>query len=67
MKTKTITLELDEDDFDSVQQAISTRQGLFGGGMLPDGDGNLAGSYVAEICRGWMEFLDAGAGGKGED
>jgi hypothetical protein len=62
MKVRTVVLELDDDDFDAVQQAISVRQGLFGGSVLPDGEGNLAGRYVAEICRGWMEMLDAGRG-----
>jgi hypothetical protein len=57
--TKVITLEVDADDFDAIQQAISTRQGLLGGGLLPDGGGNLAGRYVAEICRGWLEMLNA--------
>jgi hypothetical protein len=57
-KPKTITLELDDLDFDTVQQAMSRRQGFMGGNCLPDGGGNLAGRVVAEICRGWMEMLD---------
>ncbi len=61
-KAKTVALELDDLDFDAVQKAISIRQGLMGGGLLPDGEGNLAGRIVAEICRGWMEFLDRSAG-----
>lgn len=56
--TKTIVLEVDEADFDTIQRAISVRQGFAGGGCLPDGDGNLAGRYVAEIARGWLEMLE---------
>jgi len=59
-KTRTLILELDEDDFEAVQRCISIRQGMIGG--LPDGGGNLAGRIVAEICRGWEEGLDAAEG-----
>jgi len=56
---KTITLECDELDFDAIQKAIARRQ-LFR--CLPDGEGNMAGRIVAEICRGWEEMLDAAKG-----
>ena len=59
MKTRQIILELDEFDYDSIQQAISIRQGFQGGGLLPYGEGNLTGRIVAEVCRGWMEMLDS--------
>jgi hypothetical protein len=62
-QTKTITLELDADDYDAVQKAISIRQGFGGGGLIPEGGGNLAGRLVAEICRGWEEMLDASLNG----
>ncbi len=57
MKIRSITLELDEDDFEAVQRCMSIRQGMIGG--LPDSGGNLAGRLVAEIARGWEEMLDA--------
>lgn len=56
---KTITLELDDLDYAAVQEAIATRQ-LYR--VLPDGEGNLAGRVVAEICRGWMELCDGDEG-----
>lgn len=54
---KTILLELDELDYDAVQKAMAIRQRW----VRPDGGGNVAGQVVAEICRGWMEFLDMSA------
>jgi len=57
-----IVLVLDELDYDAVQKAMARRQNFFGrgpdGGPYPDGDSNLAGTVLAEICRGWMEMLD---------
>jgi hypothetical protein len=53
-----IVLELDEDDYEAVTRAVSIRQGFDGGGLLPEGGGNLTGRIVAEICRGWEEMLD---------
>lgn len=57
---KTITLEVDQEDFDAIQSAICRRQSFQ---CLPDGDGNLTGRIVAEICRGWLERVDAQSGG----
>lgn len=64
---KMITLEVDQEDFDAIQSAICRRQSFQ---CLPDGDGNLTGRIVAEICRGWLERVDAQSGNddsSGED
>lgn len=64
---RTITLDLDELDYNAVQNAMARRQNfgrhLLGctDGIMPDGDSNRAGAVVAEICRGWMEMLDNAA------
>ena len=57
MKTTKIILEADEDDFRDINAAIARRQSWR---VMPDeGGGNLTGRVVAEICRGWLEMLDA--------
>lgn len=54
----------DQLDFDAIQKAIARRQTFC---SMPEGGGNLAGRLVAEICRGWMEMLDAAAGQEGDE
>lgn len=49
---RVMTLLLDECDYAAVQKAIAYRQSW---GIMPDGDGNIAGRTMAEICRGWLE------------
>lgn len=70
--SRQIVLQLDEADYDHIQQAIAKRQSM---GIWPDpvsadgvdsdepadplADGsNIAGLAIAEICRGWDEMLD---------
>lgn len=55
MANKQIVLSLDELDYDAIQKAIARRQ-LFR--VMPDGTSNTAGAVLAEICRGWLEFMD---------
>ena len=50
-----MVLELDELDYDAVQMAITRRQCFR---IMPEGQSNVAGAVLAEICRGWMEFID---------
>lgn len=52
---RTIVLELDALDFEAIQDAMAIRQRWR---AMPDGDGNLAGRTIAEICRGWCEMLE---------
>lgn len=59
--THTITLELDELDWNAVQKAMAIRQRSR---IWPDapegpdaGQSNVAGLCIAEICRGWIEML----------
>ena len=60
MSDRTITLIVDEDDFRDINAAIARRQSWR---IMPDeGGGNLTGRVIAEICRGWMERLDADKG-----
>ena len=49
-------LECDELDAKAIHEAIARRQRRR---IMPDGDGNMAGRVIAEICRGWMEFCDS--------
>jgi hypothetical protein len=58
-QVKRIMLEVDDLDFDAIQNAICRRQSFR---CMPDGDGNTTGRVVAEICRGWSEMLDAARG-----
>jgi hypothetical protein len=55
-----INLILDEDDARSVREAMEQRRAFICG--IPDGNSNDAGAVIAEICRGWMEMLDAAKG-----
>lgn len=52
-----IELEIDDLDYETIQRCIAKRQ-LYR--VLPDGDGNMAGRVIAEICRGWEELLNSG-------
>ncbi len=54
-----MVLELDGDDYRAIQAAIAKRQLSRDGhgAIMPDGDSNTAGAYLAEICRGWWEMV----------
>lgn len=57
MPVKKIVLEVDDLDFHAIQNAMARRQSFR---VMPDADGgNIAGRVIAEICRGWLERLDA--------
>lgn len=61
---KRITFEVDDLDFEAIQKAVARRQAAFrvnGELIIPDGEGDLRGRLIAEICRGWVEFLDKSA------
>jgi hypothetical protein len=55
--SKQIVLELDGEDETAVNKAIAYRQTFRDcqGCIMPDSGSNLAGSLIAEICRGWLE------------
>lgn len=57
-----MTLELDEEDYAAVQQAIAAYQTGTrwpeGGCVLPENESDLAGAVLAEICRGWLEMRE---------
>ena len=53
--TRTLTVRIDQLDYDAIQRAIAYRQTWR---SLPDGDGDIAGRIIAEICRGWMEWME---------
>ncbi len=61
---KKITLELDELDYNALLRAMSIRQQSR---CMPDGDGNMAGRVIAEICRGWLEFMGKSVMSDAED
>ena len=50
----TLILRVDNDDRRSILEAVAMRERL---GLIPDGGGNDDGRAIAEICRGWMEFM----------
>ena len=56
-------LECDELDAKAIHEAIARHQRRShmcgGGSTMPDGEGNMAGRVIAEICRGWMELCDS--------
>lgn len=52
-----ITLTLDDVDYDAIQKATGCRQAFR---VMPDGEGCLMGRTIAEICRGWLEFINRG-------
>jgi hypothetical protein len=67
--TRTIILEVDENDYDIIQKYFSDFQmssakihALSGkgetGSILPKGESNLAGVLVAECVRSLFEYLD---------
>lgn len=69
-KPRTIVLELDEADYDTIQREIAHRQSRIRGvvgTLLPDGDSNLAGAIMAEVVRDLDEYrsmFDAQKGGE---
>lgn len=61
---KTLILSLDDEDYAAVQEAVAKRQRWFrhpdGGNLLPEGtESDTAGAYLAEICRGWVDMMEA--------
>lgn len=62
MAVRTMTLTLDELDFDTIQkeiaryQAGSRRIDPTGPTILPDGESCLAGAILAEVCRDIAEY-----------
>lgn len=57
--TRTLVLELDDDDYDAIQREIAHRQARMRdarGTILPDGDSNLAGAIMAEVVRDLDEY-----------
>jgi hypothetical protein len=69
-----IILSVDYTDRDAILNAVNRRLSVVdesGQPILPDVDpemdANLNGRAVAEICRGWMEMLDAQKADRDED
>ena len=73
--SRRLVLELDELDYAKIQHCISTMQRERRspeGTILPDpiggeGESNLAGAILAEICRGWEEYRGIYTDEIGED
>lgn len=51
---KTMELVLDDLDYEAIQRVMAIRQRCC---IFPDGESNVAGKVLAEICRGWEEFM----------
>lgn len=62
MTTK-LTIEVDEQDRDAILRAVTKYQVVhhraFGEVILPDGEGDVRGRILGEICRDWCELIDA--------
>ena len=66
MKTRQLILELDEIDYDTIQDYMADQQkssalicqaeGTRPRTILPDGDSNLAGALMAECVRNVLEY-----------
>lgn len=60
-----IRLILDDDDYRDVNAAIAERQRSprwydeEGGVLLPEGDSDLPGAIIGEICRAWLDYRRA--------
>lgn len=53
-----ITFEVDELDAKAIHAAIADAQSMpMFSQTLPDYDGDLGGAILAEICRGWAEWM----------
>lgn len=61
---RTITLELDEDDWNAIQKEIAIRQSRRDkdGPLLPDGESNMVGAMLAEVVRDLEEYRAAWEG-----
>ena len=57
---RTITLELDEDDWNTVQSLIAEKQAFrdADGPILAEGTSNLAGACIAEAIRDLEEYRE---------
>jgi hypothetical protein len=57
--TRVLRVEVDEADYQAIIRAISARQAqrVDGQPLLPEGQGDLRGRYLAEACRGYVEML----------
>ena len=57
-----ITFEIDADDELAIHAAIAryqrTNRWPEGDTLVPEGDGELRGLILGEICRGWMEMIE---------
>ena len=52
-----VTIELDDLDAKAWNRAVAVRQRsrINGECILPDGESDLAGTILGEICRDWLE------------
>jgi hypothetical protein len=73
IRTRTITLVLDDLDYDLIQAEFSHRQvrsrtiDPTGETIVPEGDSNLAGALVAEIVRDLHDYRDKAARRRKQD
>ncbi|MEQ8636879.1 hypothetical protein [Gimesia maris] len=61
---RTITLEVDDIDFDTIQKEFTSRQAIRR--PLPDCESNLTGAMVAEIVRDLVEYREKWEDGRAE-
>lgn len=53
---------VDVDDARAINEAVAkyqtTSQWEDGRTMIPEGESDLLGAIIGEICRGWMEYIE---------
>lgn len=60
-KLHEVKLLLDDDDLRAFHEAIARHQSrrVAGEHILPEGNSDLPGAIIGEICRGWLEYVDS--------
>jgi hypothetical protein len=60
-KLRTITVQVDELDYEAIHRVIAEYQRSNrwpeGDTLVPEGEGDLGGRILAEVCRGYEEML----------
>ena len=65
----TITITLDDDDLQALSRAIALCQTIRveAGRIMPEGLGPLQGRLLGEVCRGYLDYIDAARRDAAED
>lgn len=64
---RTLTLNLDQADYDAICRAVMERQQFTtrdGNPVMPESESDTNGAALAEVCRGWLERIGKWPGRK---